>query len=102
MNFISAQSRRDTVLIERFGKLYDYLEIGEPPRKISGVFEKPMRQSSIGERPMSAGYPMISVLKSQVPQLRVDDQFNIEGEVYRVKVPLTDEGEIVTAKLEKM
>ena len=51
---------------------------------------------------MSAVYPMISVLKSQVPKLRVDDQFNIEGEVYRVKAPLTDEGGIVTAKLEKM
>lgn len=102
MTFLSTQSRRDTVVIERFGELYDYVEIGEPPRKVRGVFENPMRQSSIGERPMSAVYPMISVLKSQVPNLGVDDQFDIEGELYRVRAPSTDEGEIITAKLEKM
>lgn len=102
MGFHSAQSRRDARILKRFGKQYAYTSLGDEPRLVTGLFEEPTRRSGIGERPMAAMYPMISVLRSEAPNLRSDDQFDIDGNVYRVKSRHKDVGEIIKADLEKL
>ena len=87
-------------MIRRFGKIYQYTATGEGTVPVTGVFENPIRQSQIGQRPVSARFPMISLLRSQVPNLTKGDLFDIDGVDYRCKEPGDDEGEIVTAKLE--
>ena len=100
MSFASGQIVRDAVLIRKFGQLHDYTAVGEGTVSVTGVFENPTRQSQVGQRPVSAQFPMISVLKSEVPNLRKGDLFEIDGVGYRCKEPGSDEGEIISAKLE--
>lgn len=94
------------MLIRKFGQLHDYTAVGEGTVSVTGVFEIPTRQSQAGNRAVSAQFPMISALKSEVSNLTKGDHFTIsglaEGEQteYRVKEPGKDEGEVVTAKLE--
>lgn len=100
MTFDSGQKARDAVLVRRFGASVLYTAPGEATREVAAIFEDPTRQSTAGARPVSAKFPMLSVLKSQVPNLRKGDLFDIGDKSYRVKEPATDEGEIVTGKLE--
>ena len=102
MTFDSGQIVRDAVLIRKFGKPVHYTETGQGTTTVTGVFENPTRQSQVGQRPVSQKFPMISVLRSEVPNLRKGDLFQIpiDGIDYRCKEPGIDEGEIVTAKLE--
>ena len=100
MSFDSGQIVRDGVLVSRFGKPVRYTALGEGTVTVTGVFEDPTRQSQVGQRSVSAKFPMISVLKSEVSNLRKDDLFEIAGVDYRCKEPGKDEGEVVTAKLE--
>ena len=100
MTFDSGQIVRDGVLLRKFGKLHAYTAIGAGTVDVTGVFEDPTRQSQVGQRPVSAQFPMISVLKSEVPNLRKGDLFEIDGVGYRCKEPGSDEGEIISAKLE--
>ena len=102
MSFASGQAVRDAVLIRKFGQLHDYTAVGEGTVPVSGVFEEPTRQSQAGNRAVSAQFPMISALKSEVPNLTKGDHFTIDGKEYRVKEPGMDEGEVVTAKLEAL
>lgn len=88
------------MLIRKFGKQHLYTATGEGTVPVTGVFENPTRQSQVGQRPVSAKFPMISVLRSEVPNLRKGDLFQIDGTDYRCKEPGKDEGEIVTGKLE--
>ena len=102
MTFDSGQIVRDATLIRKFGKKHLYTAVGEGTETVTGVFENPTRQSQIGQRPVSQKFPMISVLRSQVPNLRKGDLFQIpiNGIDYRCKEPAIDEGEVVIAKLE--
>ncbi len=100
MSFASGQIVRDAVLIRKFGQLYDYTAVGQGTVSVTGVFEIPTRQSQAGNRAVSAQFPMISALKSEVSNLTKGDNFTIDGTEYRVKEPGMDEGEVVTAKLE--
>ena len=102
MSFIAGQNRRDAVLLRRFGKEHLYTAIGEGTITVTGMFEKPTRQSQAGQRAVSATFPMISVLRSEVPNLRQGDHFKIAGEKYRAKGPAPDEGEVVAVDLEKL
>jgi len=90
------------VVIERFGAQHLYTADGVGPISVTGVFENPTRQSQVGQRPVSAKFPAIYVLKTEVPNLRKGDLFEIDGDEYRVKEPGTDEGEVVSAKLERL
>lgn len=100
MSFASGQAVRDAVLIRKFGELHDYTAVGQGTVSVTGVFEIPTRQSQAGNRAVSAQFPMISALKSEVSNLTKGDHFTINGTEYRVKEPGKDEGEVVTAKLE--
>lgn len=102
MTFDEGQVRRDGVLVRKFGSPVHYTETGQGTTTVIGVFENPTRQSQVGQRPVSQKFPMISVLRSQVPNLRKGDLFQIpiNGIDYRCKEAAIDEGEIVIAKLE--
>ncbi len=100
MSFASGQIVRDAVIIRKFGALHEYTAVGEGTVPVTVVFEEPTRQSQAGNRAVSAQFPMISALKSEVPNLTKGDHFTIGGKDYRVKEPGKDEGEVVTAKLE--
>lgn len=100
MSFDSGQVARDGVLIRRFGESVRYTAVGEGTETVIGVFDNPSRQSQVGNRAVSAKFPMISVLLSEVPKLRKGDAFEIGGVEYRVKEPATDVGEVASAKLE--
>ncbi len=100
MSFASGQIGRDATLIRLFGLVHQYTATGEGTVPVTGVFEEPTRQSQAGNRAVSAQFPMISALKTEVPKLTKGDHFTIHGKEYRVKEPGMDEGEVVTAKLE--
>lgn len=88
------------MLVRRFGGPVLYTATGEGTRTVSGVFEKPTRTSQAGARGVSISFPMISVLRTEVPNLRKGDHFEIDGDTFRAKTPEPDEGEVVTVTLE--
>lgn len=77
-----------------------YTATGEGTRTVTAVFEKPTRSSQAGARAVSISFPTISVLLTEVPNLRKGDHFEIDGDTYRAKSPEPDEGEVVTVNLE--
>ena len=102
MTFGEGQVRRDGVLVRKFGGPVRYTAIGEGTVDITGVFQNPTRQTQAGNRPVNARFPLLLVLRSEVPNLRKGDLFEIDSIDYRCKEPGPDEGEVISAKLEEL
>lgn len=100
MTFASAQKVRDGALVRRFGGPVRYTAIGEGTVTVSAIFEKPTIPSTVGARAASGTIPMLSLLRSEVPDLKKGDLFEVDGVDYRSKQSTPDEGEVVTVKLE--
>jgi hypothetical protein len=102
VSFDSVQRTRDTALVRRFGRPVRYIPVGEDARTVTGVFDNPTRVATAGPRSMAGRYPMLTLLRSEVPNLRIDDLFELDDVQYRCKFPQLDESEVVVAKLEML